>query len=123
MSFDAPHAGNFCASLKITFIDRTRPDNQEFSVTRELRGRAILPSSPPRDRDTCETVEEVRLGSEGIGIAVSPESGLEFWVERPRSDVPFASQTMQLVISKFFAQPWVFFRTARLRSSNDLAIG
>jgi hypothetical protein len=99
ISFDAPRAGNFRVSLKITFIDRTRQNDQEFIVTRELRGRAIHP-----------------------WIGISPESGLEFLVERQRSDVPFAIQTRQLVISKSSPELSVSLQGTSWRSSDDPAI-
>lgn len=35
----APHVGTFHAALKITFSDKTRPNDQELPIVRELRGR------------------------------------------------------------------------------------
>jgi hypothetical protein len=121
VSFQAPRLGHFRAFLKITFVDKLRPDDQEFAVTRELRGRAVLPGDQTSNEDASEAVTGVRLGCEGTGIAVSPESVLEFLVERPQSDVPFATQTKKLVISKSSPQPLVSFVTATLRSRDSVA--
>jgi hypothetical protein len=120
VSFQAPRPGNFRAFLNITFVDNLRPDDQEFAVTRELRGRAILPGGQTSNEDASETATAVRLGCEGTGIAVSPKSVLEFSVERPQSDVPFATQTRKLVISKSSLQPLVSFVTATLRSRDSV---
>ncbi|KAF8267991.1 hypothetical protein EI94DRAFT_1246219 [Lactarius quietus] len=88
VSFQAPHAGAFRVSLEIVFSDKTRQNDSEFVVLRELRGIATLPSSP------------ASAGSEDTGITVSHESGLEFSLERTRPDVPFSTQTLELVINK-----------------------
>ncbi|KAI0253350.1 hypothetical protein BJV78DRAFT_204673 [Lactifluus subvellereus] len=121
VSFHASRAGNFHGSLMITFIDRTRRNDREFTVTRELRGHAILPGGPASNGEASETVTGLGFGprGEGTGISISPESGLEFLVERPRSDVPFSTQTLQLVISKSSPKRLVSFKAARLRSLDE----
>ncbi|KAI0253353.1 hypothetical protein BJV78DRAFT_204924 [Lactifluus subvellereus] len=119
VSFHASRAGNSHGSLMITLIDRTRRDDREFTVTRELRGHAILPGGPASNGEASETVMGLRLEGGGTGISVSPESGLEFLVERPRSDVSFATQTLQLVISKSSPKRLVSFKAARLRSLDE----
>ncbi|KAH9974671.1 hypothetical protein BGW80DRAFT_151531 [Lactifluus volemus] len=121
VAFQAPRLGNFRAFLKITLVDKLRPDDQDFTVTRELRGRAILPGDQTSNGDTSETVTAVRLGCEGTGITVSPEPVLEFLVERPQSDIPFATQTRKLVINKSSLQPLVSFVAATLRSRDSVA--
>ena len=104
VSFQAPHAGTFRMSLEIVFSDKTRQDDSEFVILRELRGQARLPSSP------------AAAGSEGTGISISHESGLEFSLERTRFDVPFATQTLELIIKKSSSLPLVFFEDVRVRS-------
>jgi hypothetical protein len=121
VAFQAPRLGNFRAFLKITLVDKLRPDDQDFTVTRELRGRAILPGDQTSNGDTSETVTAVRFGCEGTGITVSPEPVLEFLVERPQSDIPFATQTRKLVINKSSLQPLVSFVVATLRSRDSVA--
>jgi len=109
VSFQAPDAGTFRASLEIVFSDKTRQSDREFVVLRELRGQATFPSSP------------ASVGSEGTGITVSHESGLEFSLERARSDVPFATQTLELVIDKSSVNPLVSFEGVRVRSPGSVA--
>ena len=123
VSFQAPYAGNFYASLKITFIDETRPNNPEFTVTRGLCGCGILPGGPTDNDAVPNTLTGVQVESAATRITVSPESGLEFWAERARLDVPFATQIMQLLISKSSAKPLVSFKGARLRSPDDSITG
>lgn len=106
VSFLAPKAGTFRMSLEIVFRDKTRQNDREFVILRELRGKATLPSSP------------ASAGSKGTGITVSHESGLEFSLERSRPDVPFATQTLQLVINKSSANPLVSFEEVRVRSQD-----
>jgi hypothetical protein len=122
VSFQAPRADNFYASLKITFIDETRPNDPEFTVTRGLCGCGILPGGLTSNDDVSNTAMGVGVGGAGTGITVSPESGLEFFVERPRSDVPFATKIMQLVITKSSPKPWVSFKAAKLRSEDDSVV-
>ena len=42
VTFKPPHPGTFHAVLRITFSDKSRPNDQEFVVERELHGRAVL---------------------------------------------------------------------------------
>jgi hypothetical protein len=95
--------------LKITFSDRGRENDREFTVIRELHGRAILPGGLAISGD----VEE----GGGTGITVSHESGLEFLVER--SDILFPMQTRELVITKTSAMPVVSFKAAKVSSLHD----
>ena len=111
VSFQAPNAGTFRMSLGIMFSDKTRQNGREFVVLRELRAQATLPSIPA---SAC---------SEGTGITVSHESGLEFSLERAQSDAPFATQTLELVISKSSAKPWVSFEGVRVHSPDDFVAG
>jgi hypothetical protein len=45
--FSRHSAGTFRMSLRVTFkfVDITRPNVEEFTLSRELRGRATLPSN------------------------------------------------------------------------------
>jgi len=120
VSFQPSSAGKSHAILSITFGNRTRLYDEVFVVTRELRGRAILPVSPNNNKEPPSTVtaEEDRMGSEDSGIIVSHDSGLEFSVERSQSDEPFATQTQELVITKSSVNPLVYFKAARVCSSD-----
>ena len=111
VSFQAPYAGTFLMSLRVVFSDQTRQNGKEFVVLRELRAQATLPSTP------------ASAGGEGTGITVSHESGLEFSLERAQSDAPFATQTLELVISKSSAKPWVSFEGVRVHSPDDFVAG
>lgn len=111
VSFHPPRVGSFHAVLKITFSDKGRND-KEFTVTRELRGDAILPGGLAISGDVVG-VEE----GGGTGITVSHESGLEFLVER--SDGLFLMQKRELVITKTSDTPAVFFRAAKVSSLHD----
>ena len=122
VSFRPLHVGTFFASLRITFSDKTRPNNLEFSVIRELRGRAILPDDPattPEPPQPVEEAEEDMMESEGTGITVSDDLGLEFSVERSWSDEPFPMQKRELVITKSSVKPPVSFKAARVYSPDD----
>ena len=110
MSFQPSCAGLFQAVLWITLSDKGRAKDREFTVIRELRGRAILPGP--------KNVEGMGEG-EGTGITVSHDSGLEFSVERPRSDGPFPTQTRELIITKSSKTPLVSFMAAIVRSPDD----
>ena len=112
MSFQPSRVGGFHAVLEITLSDKGRADGGEFTVTRELRGRAILPGGSAINGD----VEGMEEGG-GTGITVSDESGLEFLVER--SDVLFPMQTRELVITKTLAIPVVSFKAAKVYSLDD----
>ncbi|KAH9059534.1 hypothetical protein EDB87DRAFT_763700 [Lactarius vividus] len=103
VSFQAPHAGTFRASLEIMFNDKTRQSDREFVVSRELHGKATLPSSP------------ASVGREGTGITVSHESGLEFSLERAGSDVLFVAQTLEVVVNKSSTNPLVSLEGVKVR--------
>jgi hypothetical protein len=60
---------------------------------------------------------------EGTGITVSHDFGLEFSVECPSSDEPFATQTKELIITKSSETPLVSFITAMVRSPDDSVTG
>jgi hypothetical protein len=121
VAFTAPHAGTFHASLRITFSDTMRPNDQEFTVVRELRGRAILPIRPTGSGRPPNAGKDDKIGSEErAGITVSHDFDLEFSVERLSSDEPFAQQTKELVITKSTIKPLVSFKTARVCSSEDI---
>jgi hypothetical protein len=111
--FKAPRGGAFQGALKITFKDKTRSD-EEFTVTRELRGRATPPDGPARSGELTNTAE-----SERAGITISHDLGLEFSVERSRLDGLFAMQTEELVITKSSAIPLVYFKAVKVCSSDD----
>jgi len=98
--------------LEITLSDKGRANDREFTVTRELRGRAILPGGSAINGDV-----EGMEGGGGTGITVSHESGLEFLVER--SDVLFPMQTRELVVTKTSVIPLVSLKTAKVYSLDD----
>jgi len=114
VSFKAPYVGTFHGALKITFRDKLQSD-EEFTVTRELRGHAVLTqtSSP----ETSNKAEEDTTDSEHAGITVSHDLGIEFSVERSLLDESFAKQTKELVISKTLV-PLVSLKSARVGSSD-----
>lgn len=116
MTFKAPHSGTFQAVLRITFSDKTQPNDQEFIMERELRGSAILIHGSNSGGGPFTTVDEETTGSEGAGIAVSHDFGLEFSVELSRLAEPSAQQTKELIITKSTVLPSVFFKTARVLS-------
>jgi hypothetical protein len=60
---------------------------------------------------------------DGTGITASHDFGLEFSVERPSSDEPFATQTKELIITKSSKTPWVSFITAIVHSPDDSVSG
>jgi hypothetical protein len=90
-------------SLEIVFSDKTRQSDREFVVLRELRGKATLPSSP------------ASAGSEDNGITVSHEHGLEFSLERARSE-PFTTQSLELVVDKSSSNVLVSLEGVKVRS-------
>jgi hypothetical protein len=118
VSFQPSSVGSFHTVLEITFSDKGRANNREFTVTRELRGRAILPGRPAINGDGLHNVEDMEDG-EGTGINVSHDVGLEFSVERPSSDEPFATQAKELVITKSSRTPLVSFMTVTVHSPDD----
>ena len=116
MTFKARHPGTFHAVLRITFCDKTRRNDQEFTVERELRGLATLIHGSSSGGGPFPTVNEETTGSDGAGIAVSHDFGLEFSVQLSRLGQPFAQQTKELIITKSTILPSVFFQTARVLS-------
>lgn len=116
VTFKAPHPGTFHAVLRITFCDKMRRNDQEFTVERELRGLATLIHGSSSGGGPSPTVDGETAGSEGAGIAVSHDFGLEFSVELSRLDEPFAQQTKELIITKSTILPSVLFKTARVLS-------
>jgi hypothetical protein len=111
VSFQPSRVGSFHAVLGITFIYTGQGGGREFTVTRELRGRATLPGGFAINDDVEGTEEG------GTGITVSDESGLEFLVER--SDVLFSTQTRELVITSTSTSPMVTFKAADVYSVDD----
>jgi hypothetical protein len=116
VTFKPPHPGTFHAVLRITFSDKARPNDQEFIVERELRGRAVLVHGSSSGGGPSTTMDEEPTGGEGAGIAVSHDFGLEFSVELLRLGEPFAQQTKELIITKSTAHPSIFFKGARVLS-------
>ena len=86
-------------------------------MTRELRGRAILPASagPVSNGDTPNT-EMVDDELEYGGITVFPHFALDFSVESLQSNEPFPTQTKDLIITKSSTIPFVSFAAARVYS-------
>lgn len=123
MSFKAPHAGAFCAVLKIRFSDKGRPNDEEFTVSRELRGYANPPGGPASSGGPSDAVDDsentTRSQLEGTGIFISHDFGIQFTVERPRSYEPFATQTERLGITKTSASPLVSFKAVGIYSSDN----
>jgi hypothetical protein len=122
VTFKAPHAGTFRAVLRITFSDQARLDEQEFAITRDLRGGAILPSSPAGDGGASKTVED-RTRSEDTEVTISDDVGLAFTVECPRSDAPFPTQTKQLVITRSLTASLISFTAAKILSPDGSVTG
>jgi hypothetical protein len=118
VSFQPSRAGSFRAVLGIAFSNEGRANDRGFTVTRELRGHATLPGHPAINGDEPHNVEDMEDG-EGTGINVSHDFGLEFSVERPSSDEPFATQAKELIITKSSNAPLVTFVTASVRSPGD----
>ena len=115
VSFQPSHVGSFHAVLGVAFSDKGRANDRGFTVTRELRGRAILPSRPAINDDGPNDLED----GEGTGISVSHDFGLEFSAQRPSSDDPFATQTKELIITKSSKTPLVSFVTATIPPPGD----
>lgn len=117
MLFKPPHAGTFQGTLKITFRDKARRGEKftEFTVTRELHGHATLPT-PASSSEPSNKADGDGMESERAGVTVSHGLGIEFSVERSRSDEPFGKQKKELVIKKKSAIPLVSFKEARVSS-------
>jgi hypothetical protein len=114
--FKAPHPDTFHAVLRITFSDKTRPSDQEWTVMRVMRGRAILHASDgPAGPGEIPNIMEEMGDDEGDGIAITiiPYFALEFSVEYQQSDGSFATQTKDLIMTKTSA---VSFTAARVYS-------
>jgi hypothetical protein len=118
VSFQPTSVGQFHAVLWITFSDKARAKDQEFTVTRELRGRAILPGGSAINGDAPHNV-----GEGTAGITVSHDFGLEFSVESPSSDEPFATQTKEFIITKSSKTSSVSFITATVRPPDASVTG
>jgi hypothetical protein len=122
VSFKAPHAGAFHAMLEINFSDKTRPYDREFAVTRELRGYASLPASASvgsAGNGDVPSVLEDMTENQDLGITVSPDFALDFYIESLRPSEPFATQTKKLVITRSLfdsSYPSVSFTAARIYS-------
>ena len=114
VDFKAPQAGDFHAILKITFSDKARPNDQGRVVTRELRGRAIVPASgsPIINGTTAKDIADC----DETGITIFPHFSLEFSVECPRSNELYATQTKDLIITKTSPSPSVSFTAATVYS-------
>jgi hypothetical protein len=117
VSFNAPRVGTFRGTLSITFRDKTQSD-EEFAVSRELRGRAIL-SGPASSPEPPIKANGDGMESERAGVTVSDASGVEFSVERSRLDEPFDKLTTELVITKTSVIPLVSFKDATVSSVDE----
>jgi len=116
VSFNPLRADIQRATLTITFRDKSRLSDQEFAVIRKLRGSAILPGSPTNNGEPPDTMEDGTVESEGTGITVSSDLGLEFSVESSRSGEPYTTQTKELIITKSSKSPVVTFTAANVHS-------
>ena len=117
VDFNAPQAGTFHAILKITFSDKAQPNDQEWMVTRELRGLAILPTigEPTGNEDTSDTTKG--KGDVGdTGVNVFPYFALDFTVECLRPHESFPTHTKDFFITKTSPSPLVSFTAARVYS-------
>lgn len=134
VSFRAPHAGTFRMCLRIEFQDSTRLNSRKFVLLRELRGCATLPiihvdDTPPRGSSpesdgaesyhtafSAEELEELP-GSEGTGISVSDDDGVDFGIaEREDLNGPFANPTFSITVNLARGFPAVTFVEAQIRS-------
>jgi hypothetical protein len=118
VSFGPSSVGSFHAVLGITFNDKGRANDRGLTVTRELRGRAILPGRPAINGDGPHDLDNMEDG-EGTGISVSHDSALEFSAERPSSNEPFATQAKELIITKSSMTPLVTFMIATVHSPDN----
>ena len=118
VSFEPSHTGTCDAVLKINFSDRTRPNDQGFTVTRGLRGRTILPpsGSPVSSRDVPNMLEETTKG-EDARITITPDLALDFSAESPGPNQPFATAIYNLIIFGS-SNTLVSFMTARIDSTD-----
>ena len=134
-----PHQGGLCeAVLELTFHDHKR--TADVVVKRTLTGWANRPpgAGGHHQKSTlnpgCQLIndgvnhhnteifvdeEEDFLDSDGIGISVSHEDGLDFGiVERKRSNGPFATPSSLLTIKLADGFPSVTFIRERTRISD-----
>lgn len=134
VSFQAPYAGTFRMCLQIEFQDNTRLNSRRFILLRELRGCATLPTghvddAPPRgsspESDGAESYHtafsaeelEVLPGTEGTGISVSDEDGVDFGIaEREDLNGPFTTPTFSITVNLERGFPSVTFVEAQIRS-------
>lgn len=134
VSFQPPYAGTFLASLRITFkyIKKIGSSVENFTLSRELRGRATLPSSrvgraqprepsPRSDRvedyEALSQEEEVVLDSQDTGISVSNEDGMDIEpVKRNGLNGPFETSLSSVTINHANGFPPVTFVDAKIRS-------
>jgi hypothetical protein len=117
VEFKAPCAGTFHAFLRITFSDKTRPNDQEWVVTRELHGCASLPvSDESASKGEIPDITEVIGDDDDNGITVIPYFALEFSAEYRRSDESFTTHTKDLIITKTSANLLVSFTAATVYS-------
>lgn len=122
VSFKAPHAGTFHAILRINLSDKTRLHDHEFTIRRELRGQAILPTSGNLDSDgDVPSLLEEMAESEDNGLVISPDFALDFSVESPRLNEPFTTQTKRLTITRS-SNTLVSFTAARVYSPDNSMI-
>jgi hypothetical protein len=120
-------------SLRIIFNDNHRPSGKEFTVSRELRGRATLPgnrtgSAHPQesfsrgnwvDGHAAPTTEEedVLPDNEGTGISVSDKDGVDLGiVKRNGLNGPFETSSSSISISHARTFPAVAFVEAKIKS-------
>jgi len=122
VSFRPSSVGTFHAVLRITFRDRTKPYEQDFTVERELRGRAILPASHVSNGEasTAAGTAEDTVGADDTGITVSHDYGLEFSAAWPPSG---ETQTEELIITKSSTTPSVSIKDVRILSTDDSVNG
>lgn len=132
VSFQAPHAGTFRMCLQIVLNDNTRLSGRKFVILREVRGHATLPgshvgsahhresfsgSNRVDDSAAVFTEEEVLRDSQGTGISVSDDDGVDFGiVERNGLNGQFDTLSFSVTINHAEDFPAVTFVEARIRS-------
>ena len=136
VSFTPRKGGLYGAVLQLTFHDHKR--KADFVVERALTGWAERPPggqghNPEKepalnmesleindedyDRGELSVDEEEYLGSDGTGISVSHEDGLDFGiVERKRPNGPFATPSSLLTIELAAGFPSVTFVKEKTRT-------
>src|SRR5216684_5581754 len=121
VTFKARHEGTFYGTLSITFRGKTQSD-QEFTVTRQLHGRAI-PTGQPSSPEPSNKAEGDAMKSGRDCVTVSHDPGIELSVEHSRLDEPFGSQTKELVITKTSDIPLVSLKAIRVCSIHGSLVG